>query len=985
MRIDGQKDGGQDLQKLVESSLAKVGVKVFNAVTSKYLPGLKLNEDMLGTAGKAVFENISSFVTKQVSKRGGEISGLGSKGLPTAALELTAAALKDGLPGVEQAFKTFVGGLIGEPPSGKTGEDAVLDSKLTPNLFKDGKLVGLKSTHALWDLLQRLGLSGAVEKQLPSGLQDLIKKDWDLSQKKDWVELGTQAAKDMLLGWVNERAKQSKSPFFKDLNTAVQSWARAETVEGVQETKAVNGQNGATHTDGVDKSKAQELHGANQSNTQARMNVGSSPAAILLSNMAFGIKAKEPDESIKQTAAFIMGELGVEPGGADFNPKHEVAVKALSKALQPLVDDQLENPDSLDVMKALLTGLQDIAKKRGGVEGDTRAAALKHHINLVQGFINAVDRSGLALEEISPSGASAMNRIMGAAARQLVAASMNKPLSELPGSASLSELEDVGEAILAQIAENGVKKAFSDVVDETENTSEADAPKNNADATESDLNIPLLAAIDPADLPGSAKKIADVLLQFVPPEHQTEEIAAKISGAVSSILETGPKDNLELTDAATDWLINALDLSPGAASELKRPIMELKAKIQDGVAYGAAASEAIKLIESEIQGINESIEQAEAEIKELEANPDDANIKRSEQARDLIKSLGESIAAINSELEGLNTDPEANKDAIAERTGKLEEFKTQLGEQEERLKGFEANPETDTTRLEAAKSRLAALKDSLQTQTAGLEETKGEVAKKTKQAEDARLDSNNLPLNTMSILPAALTNPGEVKKALEAAANGPNGPNGPDDPNKPGDPGWKPKGDPETGEYTIAERRAMECSAILNDPALSIQDKIFLFMLVYASYSDMEREDKLAEFTKLEQKQAEADATRKGIKKDRDAKSHERKDLVGQKDGLEKEIERLEAMPQNRETQRELNQAREKLTEVKAAVTRIDDGISNLDVQLQDVEKESKQVPHAREVIFMEIEKITKFRDQVINMARSLIDEANRLIERIWR
>jgi cell division protein FtsB len=50
-----------------------------------------------------------------------------------------------------------------------------------------------------------------------------------------------------------------------------------------------------------------------------------------------------------------------------------------------------------------------------------------------------------------------------------------------------------------------------------------------------------------------------------------------------------------------------------------------------------------------------------------------------------------------------------------------------------------------------------------------------------------------------------------------------------------------------------------------------------------------------------------------------------------------------------------------------------------------ELKRQQDQAPKSREVLFMEIERLNQLRDKIMNMARSILENSNRQIEKIFR
>jgi hypothetical protein len=179
----------------------------------------------------------------------------------------------------------------------------------------------------------------------------------------------------------------------------------------------------------------------------------------------------------------------------------------------------------------------------------------------------------------------------------------------------------------------------------------------------------------------------------------------------------------------------------------------------------------------------------------------------------------------------------------------------------------------------------------------------------------------------------------------------------------------------------IQLERAEACAAVLNDPALSIQDKIFLFMMLYASYSDREREAKLKELNDLDEKKAKWD-------RDKDAMEVTRSDRKKALDTAKEKAATLQTeVDQLRKTEPGSQKLAEKEKELNTANETVVKKGEAYDTAVNDYEKRQNEFDGSknRETMFLELQRVSQWRDQIMQMARSLLEETNRLIERIWR
>lgn len=220
-------------------------------------------------------------------------------------------------------------------------------------------------------------------------------------------------------------------------------------------------------------------------------------------------------------------------------------------------------------------------------------------------------------------------------------------------------------------------------------------------------------------------------------------------------------------------------------------------------------------------------------------------------------------------------------------------------------------------------------------------------------------------------------------------SNGSNGTDGPVDLFPPRDqplgrlPGiFSPAGpgdDP--SKMTLQEARAAECARILRDGSLSIEDKIFLFMMMFVAFTDREREDQLEEIVGLDRDQARRaklkdDKTREktSMLVEQRKATDELRDAEGQRDALRAGGD----TPAFQAAQKKVDDLTQKVGACKGRVEEISR-------EYEKIKRDSDKAPQSREVKFTELQRLSQLRDNILNMARSMMETSNRNIEKVFR
>ncbi len=259
-------------------------------------------------------------------------------------------------------------------------------------------------------------------------------------------------------------------------------------------------------------------------------------------------------------------------------------------------------------------------------------------------------------------------------------------------------------------------------------------------------------------------------------------------------------------------------------------------------------------------------------------------------------------------------------------------------------------------------------------------------------------------------------------------------------------------------------QRTIVINSILNDPSLSIEDKIFYFMMWFAAFADKEREQKMREIADLDRVDQQKKMMKDSIHREREALFQTRKELtkglssaekeadranphMDKLDAAEKRLARLEQKPnakpadlekakadvgrlrglakvdtpQHQELRKahdelaalekkgdakpeELAAAKTKVAEAreKIPVTKADEAMAKVAAikrqiadangkihekseQFDRLKNETQQAPKSRELLFMELERIQKFRGMLIDMANSFLRDMARRVKEIMQ
>lgn len=894
--------------------------------SQKFLGGVPLDPaivDRIGGAAGTVLKDAITAFTQVLS------GGTGRGKVKDAVLESAAKAFS------EAFLQDRAATAAGEPP--KVDKDEELLRYLRPdgNYVAPGVEPGTfrlggnaKNGHFLYKLLERLGVQsgsfgGGVAEQIKASQRDL----YDLGDTANWLTLAKRVAVGIL----------------EDQNLP----AIAKLVNLVP-TEAIGGKKRRERAEPEPGPVPQAPMSDSTSSTARREFADTNAIATYMFNRAFnGRSEKAEQKTVEDLVRKALGGLNVPEDHRLSDAKIATITSELGKALKGLTGTQ--KMDHFRALAAIFQGLavraereaskaplleKEVAKLRTddpkgqlkkreeelrrANEAADRAVTYRNFYQISHNLGLAVDEMGVNLDDLARG-----ERTSGFIARldQFLGFAVSTFVADaagIPISGSEMRKNRLAYESLAYALFQG------DALRTAEKRRVQAAQRDLGRA--SDVFVPLLSGIDPKDAAGSARKIAAMFLKGAPAE-QAKAAEPRLVAALEAVLAKGCTDNQELAKSALTWLQEHTGLEATKFQFLYEGIAASEAKLR------AAAS---AVLESE-RLLKETFARAQGNKEDIQSTRKELDALRKQEPTD-------------------EKDKKVRDQAIAKA---LEKLKRQEG---------------DAAKISEARAKI---EDEIQ----GYRDEQ-------KQAED---QTHRIAGQTLQFVGLALLEPDRFKAKLDeiqkAAAQESDRRDAP--PKGPGDP---PKGppppdgngfasNPVPGGMTLARRRAYECSLVLNDPSLSVQDKVFMFMMIYAAYSDLEREDKLRELTQLDERQASWDEKRSKLQKIRDESLNQVQRNTSRVETANERVKELEGKPGS---ERDLEAARRELAEAQKALTTANEESIRASNEYLSAEKEYA-APKNREVIMMEIDRLTKFREQIMQMARSIIDDANRLIERIFR
>ncbi|MBI2372895.1 MAG: hypothetical protein HYV07_02730 [Deltaproteobacteria bacterium] len=206
--------------------------------------------------------------------------------------------------------------------------------------------------------------------------------------------------------------------------------------------------------------------------------------------------------------------------------------------------------------------------------------------------------------------------------------------------------------------------------------------------------------------------------------------------------------------------------------------------------------------------------------------------------------------------------------------------------------------------------------------------------------------------------------------------------------------------DADPARQSMYAQRTAVIGSILNDPSLSIEDKIFLFMMWFAAFADKEREAKMKEIVDLDKLDQKRRNDMDRANRERTAMHSTKRDLTMASESLEKDLAKMkgqasagvdlatdtpEAKAKREASNPQIADLEKKVAEARDKVGEANNKINRLSEEYDTLKNATNQAPKSREILLFELDRITQLRGSIMDMARHFLEDSSRRIKEIMR
>jgi hypothetical protein len=176
--------------------------------------------------------------------------------------------------------------------------------------------------------------------------------------------------------------------------------------------------------------------------------------------------------------------------------------------------------------------------------------------------------------------------------------------------------------------------------------------------------------------------------------------------------------------------------------------------------------------------------------------------------------------------------------------------------------------------------------------------------------------------------------------------------------------------------------RCLQASMILNDPSLSMEDKIMYFLMILAAGQDADRIRKMREITDLDAKDAAKQQMKEARVNQRAAeKLGQTEETSDSKPTAESVSGTSTDKPATASSAKDVNSSGPQ----KVAPTKEEAVKAQLEAENELEGTHSNEGPKSKEILMMELKRITELRSMLLQMVNEILRKSNENVRNIWR
>lgn len=183
-------------------------------------------------------------------------------------------------------------------------------------------------------------------------------------------------------------------------------------------------------------------------------------------------------------------------------------------------------------------------------------------------------------------------------------------------------------------------------------------------------------------------------------------------------------------------------------------------------------------------------------------------------------------------------------------------------------------------------------------------------------------------------------------------------------------------------------QRATVGWSILNDPSLSFEDKLFLFMMYMVQFAEQDEMKKMEEINELDRREELKNRNLAKLNGQTEKLANDRKTATNEVSAAQSQLDQLkrDKAPDDKiqEATKKLEGASQRQEQARALEQQNKDAITTLKAQEAPAQADGKPAP-SRDMLQMELRRLEQWRGMLMDMTRQILEERNRRIRQIWQ